>query len=58
MAVSQNINIVNSSYNCDTFSFDNLDSFDIVPIEFDNDVTALPLTNDFYEIESLTDCKQ
>ena len=55
MAVSQKINTVNS-YNSTTFSFDNLDSFDIVPIEFDNDVTALPLTNDFYQIESLTDC--
>ena len=55
MAVSQKINTVNS-YNSTTFSFNNLDSFDIVPIEYDNDVTALPLTNDFYQIESLTDC--
>ena len=29
--------------------------FDIVPIEYDNDFTSLPLTNDFYELKSLTD---
>ena len=54
-AVFHNIYNVNSTYNCDTFSFDNVDSFDIVPIEFDNDFTSLPLTNDFYEIDSLVD---
>ena len=28
-------------YYCDTFSFSNIESFDIVPIEFDIDTTSL-----------------
>ena len=53
-AVFHNINNVYSNY-CDNFSFDSINSFGIVPIEYDNDLNTLPLTNNFYELQSLTD---
>ena len=48
------MNNVNSNF-CDSFSFDNINSFDIVQIDYDNDFDTIPLTNDFYELQSLTD---
>ena len=39
----------------DDFSYDNVDSFDIVQIENDIDLDCIPLINDFYELQSLTD---
>ena len=53
-AVTQIINNVNSNFS-DSFSYDNINSFDIVQIEYDIDLDSIPLTNDFYELQSLTD---
>ena len=52
--VNQNVNPVYINFS-DNFNYDNLESCDIVQIENDIDLDSIPLTNIFYEIQSLTD---